>query len=46
MYKGSLDFAKDLCVSQGKLITILTNGMRNLIIWKYQVLEHGSLHFL
>lgn len=36
MYKRPLCFAKDPCVSQGKQITILTNGMRNLIIWKYQ----------
>lgn len=36
MYKRSLCFAKDSGVSQGKLITVLTNGMRNLIIQKYQ----------
>lgn len=36
MDKKPLYLAKDPCISQGKLITILTNGMRNLILWKYQ----------
>lgn len=45
MYKRPLCFAKDPCVSQGKQITILTNGMRNLIIWKYQEMPNVGTWF-